>query len=339
MEDFDPQSVVKHLRALPFVEGAELRPVDGRSPEDAHLTVQTPRGRHELAVSLRGAPLTRSSAATLISAVSSKKDLPWMVFSRHISGPVGQLLLGQGIDFADQAGNCHLAIGKDYLAHIEGRRPPRLPRRGRGLGAQSYQVLFALLARPQAANASIRALADLAAVRKTTVARMLSRLEEENLLVRVKGGRRITRPATLLDRWLVGYTDKLRPRLLVGQYRPFSKDLQDLQTLVEQSLPEDQPWAWGGAAAADRLMRHFRGECTILHTAVLPADLQVSARLLPSRDGPFVVLGVPGPLAFEGPRPHLAHPLLIYTELLVEGGERARETAGEIRARYLPWLQ
>jgi hypothetical protein len=339
MKRLDLERVLTHLRALPFVQRAEMRPTAATPSEDARLRLQTPQGRYECSVSLKDAPLTRSAAANLISVVSAAGDRPWMVFSRHITRSVAQLLVDQRIGFVDEAGNCHLAIGEDYLAHIEGRRPPELPRQGRGLGPQSYQVLFALLAKPEAVNAPIRSLADLAGVRKTTVARMLTRLEEENLLVRDKGGRHITQPAPLLDRWLVGYADKLRPRLLIGKYRPFTKDPQELQTLVAQRLGEDQEWAWGGVTAAYNLTQHYRGEHTILHIRDVPPHFQEGARLLPATDGPFVILAPPGPVAFEGPEPHLAHPLLIYTELLVDGGERARETAEEVKARYLPWLR
>jgi hypothetical protein len=51
------------------------------------------------------------------------------------------------------------------------------------------------------------------------------------------------------------------------------------------------------------------------------------------------MLGVPGPLGLEGPAPHVAHPLLVYTELLVEGDERAREAAEEIHSRYLAQIE
>jgi hypothetical protein len=107
---------------------------------------------------------------------------------------------------------------------------------------------------------------------------ILTRLEEENLLVRDKGGRHITQPAAPLDRWLVGVADKLRPRLLIGKYRPFTKDPQELQTLVAQRLGEDQEWAWGGMTAAYNLTQHYRGEHTILHIRDVPAHFQERTR-------------------------------------------------------------
>jgi hypothetical protein len=63
--------------------------------------------------------------------------------------------------------------------------------------------------------------------------------------------------------------------------------------------------------------------------------MQRQLNLLPAKDGPVVILGIPGPLALEGPAPHVAHPLLVFTELVVEGDERALEAAAEIRSRFL----
>ena len=196
-------------------------------------------------------------------------------------------------------------------------------------------VLFALLARPELTTAPIRSLAEAAGVGKTTAAELLQRLKDEGLILRDKGGRRIARPTVLMDRWLAGYADKLRPRLLVGRYRAALSDPLAFEKHVEATLGDRLNWAWGGAAAGYRLTRHYRGETTLLHAAPHPATMQRQLNLLPARDGPIVVLGVPGPLGLEGPAPHVAHPLLVYTELLVEGDERAREAAEEIRSRYL----
>lgn len=196
-------------------------------------------------------------------------------------------------------------------------------------------MLFALLARPDLANAPIRSLAEAASVSKTSAADLVQRLSEEGLLLRDKGGRRIIRPTLLMDRWLAGYADQLRPRLLVGRYRAAAREPLAFEKHVEATLGDHLNWAWGGAAAGYRLTQHYRGETTTLHVATQPATMQRQLNLLPAKDGPILVLGVPGPLGLEGLAPHVAHPLLVYTELLVEGDERAREAAEEIRSRYL----
>jgi len=138
-----------------------------------------------------------------------------------------------------------------------------------------------------------------------------------------------------MDRWVAGYADKLRPRLLVGRYRAAAKDPIAFEKHTEATLGDDLNWAWGGATAGYRLTQHYRSAITTLHVATPPTTMQRQLNLLPAKDGPITLLGVPGPIGLQGPATHVAHPLLVYTELLVEGDERALEAAAEIRARFL----
>lgn len=334
----DLKPYLDRLRALPFVKHVEVR-LD-HSPaqdEDARLSLRTPKGRHDLAVQVQTMPLSRTAAQSIVDRALRHPIRPWVAFSPYVPQPVGHLLASHHIGFLDQAGNCHITVGQDYLAHIEGRRPESPSRQGRGLGAKSYQLLFALLARPELVTAPVRSLAEAAGVRKTAAGDLLQRLKSEGLIVRDKAGLRIVRPNTLMDRWLAGYADKLRPRLLVGRYRAAAKDPLAFQKLVE-AMPEGLDWAWGGATAGYRLTRHYRSATTTLHVATPPATALRRLSLLPAKDGPIVVLGVPGPLGLEGPSPHIAHPLLVYTELLVEGDDRTLEAAAEIRTRFLGHL-
>jgi hypothetical protein len=54
-----------------------------------------------------------------------------------------------------------------------------------------------------------------------------------------------------------------------------------------------------------------------------------------SLSGSLVFIAPPSPKALVGPAPRVAHPLLVYAELLAAGHERAAEAAREIRERYL----
>lgn len=332
--DLDPY--LERLRALPFVKHVDVRlpHASGAHAEEAWLALRTPKGRHDLMVEVKSVPLTRSAAQSLVARVCHRPVRPWIAFSPYVSQPVGQLLLSHNVGFVDQAGNCHVAVGRDYLAHVEGRRREQPVRQGRGLGARSYQVLFALLARPELATAPIRTLAAAAGVGKTAAADLLQRLKDEGLVLRDKRGYRIIRPNVLMDRWIAGYADKLRPRLLLGRYRAGAKDPRSFEKHAEAVL-DGLDWAWGGATAAYRLTQHYRSAATTLHVAAPPAAMPRQLELLPAKDGRIAVLDVPGPLGLEGPLPHIAHPLLVYTELVLEGDERALEAAREIRARFL----
>jgi hypothetical protein len=324
------------LRTLPFIKQVDVQLPDrsGGETPDARLVIRTPKGRHDLVVEVKSVPISRSAAQSLVVRASHPPSRSWIAFSPFVSTPVGQFLASHRVAFLDEAGNCHLALGQDYLAHVEGRRRERPVRQGRGLGPRSYQVLFALLARPELVTAPIRSLAEAAGVRKTAAADLLQRLTEEGFVLRDKAGRRIVRADALVDRWATGYADKLRPRLLVGRYRAAGNDPLAFETHASIML-EAMKWAWGGATAAFKLTRHYRSSTTTIHVASPPATLQRQLGLLTANDGPIVLLDVPGPLGLQSSHPHVAHPLLVYAELLAEGNERALEAAGEIRSRFL----
>ena len=87
-----------------------------------------------------------------------------------------------------------------------------------------------------------------------------------------------------------------------------------------------------------RLTGHYRGETTLLYLDHPPADVGRKLQAIPARDGPLTVLRAPGKIALRGVAPNTVHPLLIYTELIGNRDERARETAVEIRREFLRGL-
>ena len=72
-----------------------------------------------------------------------------------------------------------------------------------------------------------------------------------------------------------------------------------------------------------------------VHVADRMPDLPRKLRALPDPEGRLLVLRTPIPLAFEGTGPLLAHPLLVYAELLSSNDDRAHEAAREVRHRFL----
>jgi hypothetical protein len=303
----DLERYLTHLRTLPFVRRAAVRNVGpdwGPYRPDAVLTLRAPQGSHEF-------------------------------FAPYVGQQMGRHLDEHGMNYVDAAGNCRLRLGDDHVVIIEGQRPAREAAGGRGMGAAGFQVLFAVLAKPDLLTVPIRTLADAAGVGKTAAADTIVRLEKEGLVAAGRQRRRLLQPKMILDRWLVGYATAVRPRLFVGRYRTGDPDPAALENRIEKALGEMPAWAWGGRGAAMRLTKHYRGEETVLHVESAPLDLPKRLRALPAHDGPLTILRVPGKIGFEGVLPRTVHPLLVFTELLTTGNERAREAAQEIRERYL----
>lgn len=327
------QKCLDHLRKLPFVMDGRLIRDPGNHPADAILELDLRDGGvAEFAVEVKRTNLTHALAQALTARARRLQPYPLLVVAPRITRGVGEQLRDQHINYVDAAGNCWLEVG-NHVALIEGKRAPKPPAQRRGLGAAAYQVLFALLALPDPRQATVRDVAGHAGVALGTVSATLERLEQEGVLVRGRGKVTLLDRQELLERWVHGYADQVRPRLLIGQYRTLEEDPGKREARLAQVLAEDPEirWAWGGGAGAMLLTGYYHGPCTVLCVEDPPDDLRVRLRALQDDDGPLVLLRAPTGTYLEGPQEHVAHPLWIYAELLTTRDERAREAAEELR--------
>jgi hypothetical protein len=101
----------------------------------------------------------------------------------------------------------------------------------------------------------------------------------------------------------------------------------------------DLSWAFGGIAAASRMASMDRGTETVLHLAEIPDGLLERLQAVPAPNGPITILHTPGTLAYQGIKSHLAHPLLVYSELLTSTEPQAVSAANRVRAQFLTTLR
>ncbi len=338
----DLQTYLGHIRQLPFVRGLQVKLEQGLAPEraDTILQIELPDGtRKNMVVEVKRTNLTYALAQALRNRAERVYPYPLLVTAPKITRGVGQALAHQGINYVDAAGNCRINLEDQYVAVIEGRHPiAKETPRGRGLGAAGYQVLFTILAWPDAAHATLRELARQAGTALGTATTTLRRLEAEGLLLRGHPGVLVHDRQEILERWVHGYQDQVRPKWLIGRYRTPDQDPDNLERRLTQAINTWQPelgWAWGGGAGAMRLTRCFRGPETVLCVKAPPHNLTRELKALPDAKGPLVLLEVPTDLFLAGPEDHVVHPLLLYTQLLAMHDERAREAAAELHDRYL----
>ncbi|HYQ29174.1 MAG TPA: type IV toxin-antitoxin system AbiEi family antitoxin [Polyangiaceae bacterium] len=259
-------------------------------------------------------------------------EVPWLLFAPYVPGPIGQHLVSQQVSYVDSVGNCHVETREMLVAHIEGRKPVREPG-VRMPGVTSHQLLFALLAQPDLAEAPVRRIALAAGIGRSAAQEQLGRLNMQGLLdYYAPSG--LLQGRELLDRWLTAYAESVRPSWLIARCRPQVSDPQALEALIE-GVCGNGIWAFGGAAAASRMLRFERGTETVLHLPEIPRDLLERLQVVPAADGPLTLLRTPGALAYRGAMPHLAHPLLVYSELLTSTEPQAARAANALREQFL----
>jgi hypothetical protein len=362
MKGNNVQPYLVQLRALPFVKRAKAV----RDEAETVVAIEASAGLQSFTVAHVRSHLGKNDVELWAGRARKRSTArPILLVAPYVSGPMGARLREAGIRYVDAVGNVFLTIdgpqGVQHMALVEGRTPARPQAAERAWRAPGYQVLFALLVRPSLLEAAVREVATMAEVSTSPVLQVRDKLIELGFAVKRKNGLAWTTGALPKARelWLRGYATTLRPSLLLQRYRPRQRmDIPTLEQEIEARLQERYTWRWGGAAAAFRLDRHYRGETTVVHIdapRTSTQELTATLRMIPDPAGSVVVLRRPGTLAFDlGPaalrlpllaeapgaltqvvQPYTVHPLLAWAELLEEGNDRASEAAAELAAQLL----
>ncbi|MEK7404360.1 MAG: type IV toxin-antitoxin system AbiEi family antitoxin [Acidobacteriota bacterium] len=341
MERRELDPVLAVIRELPFV--SDLRLSLGRDKRsDALAKIKSPSGVTSFTVEIKRSYLDRAAIASLAALarrLERDKRPPPLLLARYIPRVAGEELVRAGLCFADGSGNINLRLGERYHALVLGNRDQGRAERTRRLSPGAVQMLFVALARPELIRAPVRQLAESAGVGKSTAAEVRRQLVQQGLIAASSsGGTPIADEKTIRERFLLGYSQVLRPHLLLGRFRGPYKDSGDfLQALAQSRERRSSLWALTGGAGAFELDHFYRGEETVCFVGQWDAATAKELRLIPDSAGPITMLKPFGSLVVWS-RPEgmpLAHPWLIYAELLHNGEPRAIEAAEELRRNHL----
>jgi hypothetical protein len=111
--EFEP---IDALRRIPFVRDLHYaRARDGQDlGYEGKIDIQTPAGHFHLLVEAKRSFLTRSAVNQLLAwvkQVGTGKPHQVILLARHIPRPVAERLIEAQVNFADDVGNIHLALG------------------------------------------------------------------------------------------------------------------------------------------------------------------------------------------------------------------------------------
>jgi hypothetical protein len=341
------ETCVANLRALEAVKDIDLRECENVLPHvvNAKLVLRTNAGQFVYFVEVKravSAPGLEHLFLQLERYAQGTKAKP-LLLSNYISPNLAERLIRGGVNFADAAGNVYLNWPGKLHIEIQGRKPKQIAEaKGERLSQPSgLKVLYALLTQASEDLGAYREIAKASGVALGSIAWIARELKAKGYLVQRGRDRwRLTQKRRLLDLWVGGYGARLRPNLLIGRYQPGEADLEQTTRVLESELTNKKiSWALTGGFAADVLTRHFLGEQLSFFAAEWPLDLTRRLKWLPSEHGSVIVLRKFSPLVtfnMELPtsRP-VAHPLLVYAELIFQGREREVETARIVYDRYL----
>lgn len=331
---------LEKLRELEFVKTLRFAGSSGQNDIgiDGVLTIETPRGKFAFSVEHKNSYLDRAVLnAFIVQAKHYAAKRPLLLFARYIPRPSADRLVQSGVNFLDQMGNIHLALGNNYVRTVLGNKEAPRAIDSKSVTPAKVQLLFTLAGEGQK-EWTVRELAEASGLSKSNVAKLRRQMVDQGILQKNGNLFDLRYRARLEDDMIRGYEQVLRPKLLFNRFRSGEKmtdlALEKLRMhLVELSVR----WSLTGGAAAYQLQRFYKGADLVLFVENPTPQMARKLRLLPDREGPITLLRAFGTSPFwrEADGNIVAHPWLIYAELMRSLDPRAHEAANELKSEFL----
>lgn len=248
----------------------------------------------------------------------------FLIIAYRIFPKIKEKLRKKGIPYIEANGNIFLKK-EDLFLFIDTQKPLKAEKTkgNRAFTKTGLKVLFYLLRHKEAINLPQREIAHLTNVALGNIPQIINGLKETGFLIPLNNRSYVWENRKgLLERWIAEYETVLRPKLVKGQY-----------SLKENwnELKLSSNTVWGGEPAADLLTNHLRPEKLILYTNENRMDLIKNYKLMPDKNGEVLVLDK----FWENTTENTAPELLVYADLVLEGGKRNKETAEKIYREYI----
>lgn len=254
-----------------------------------------------------------------------KQNADYLLLARRIYPGIKEELRLKGIPYLEANGNIFLKKGNLYL-FIDTQKPMDIAKNigNRAFTKTGLKVVFYLLQHKDAINLTHRELADKTNVGLGNIPQVIKGLRDTGYLVPLNKKSFVWENRNaLLERWITEYATELRPKLKMEQFA--------LKADWRQIIFDDYKTVWGGEPAADILTNYLRPERFTLYTNESRFDLIRNYKLIPDKNGEIEVLE----MFWEPTGDKTVPPLLVYADLMIEGGKRNKETAEKIYHEYI----
>ncbi len=244
----------------------------------------------------------------------------FLLVAHHLYPKVKEELRQKGINYLEANGNVFLR-NTDMFVYVDTQKPLDVEQNkgNRAFTKTGLKVLFHLLQHKEDINLTQRELARKTNVGLGNIPQVIDGLKETGFLIALNQTTYVwENRAALLDRWITEYAAVLRPKLKMERYT-YRDDWRDIPF-------EPTKTVWGGEPAADILTDHLRPETFLLYTRENRKELIQNYRLQPDANGDIVAMD----LFWTHHGAKTAPPLLVYADLMLEGGKRNRETSAMI---------
>ena len=305
---------------------------------DTLLDVKTETRVIQFIVKVKGI-LKRPLPLNLFFENISKDDFP-LIMAEHINSSIAEELICKKINFVDCQGNIFMNIpGKIYI-EVTGKNK-KIQREKQTtilFNPKGMQLLSVLINNENLLANSLRNLQKIAGISLERAYRVMKELKENGYVVKIAKDKLVfDNKRNLIEKWLANYSERLRPKLLIGTYKISSH--ADIHKIAELLKGKKLGFAFGGGTGGEILTDYYRSGCMDIFIREEQSDEIIKElKLLPAKDYNvrlFKLFSKDIIFNNEQKESPLVLPLLIYAELLFMGTNREIETAKIIYNKYL----
>lgn len=205
-----------------------------------------------------------------------------VLITYYANPSIKTLLMERGINFVDIWGNFYLKGHNFFFSH-SGLKPKSVENgtTNKAFDLAGMKLILALLSQQVPIGASYRDLAKASGISLGAVGTALEGLERAGFMMFSKepGRRTISNRKKLLDRWVNSYTEKIKPKLLIGIYE---------SSMLEswRNMPVYEYFAhWGGEPAGSLLTNYLNPALFTLYIEKMNVAKLISKARLKKHEG------------------------------------------------------
>jgi hypothetical protein len=322
----NPKHILKTALGAVMSQTGLVLDIDNKAPDKQFLLLKTPEATVKLELLVvEGGAIAVNAALALYRRL--KNQTRCVMIIPQVTADMADRLRDDDTQFMDTAGNCFINQPPLYL-FIKGNKLQgvvKAPAVGRAFKQTGLRVLYALLCNPGLEDETYRAIAAKTDVALGMVNWVLNELNELGYLVETGKGRarhiRLIEKEKLLERWITGYAEQLRPKLLMGRYR-------GADAWWQKAVLKPEKAQWGGEVAAGKLTDYLKPQTiTVYVDKDNPEAVLIQNRLKKDPEGDVELLHRFWQPDTIVPHGETVHPILVYADLMATGNQRNIETA------------
>lgn len=198
-----------------------------------------------------------NATIAMMIAVQENVTEKLIFVTRYVTQNMAKVLKQYNIQFIDVAGNAYINLPPIYI-DITGKQNVNIKaqrEKKRAFKQTGLKVIFALLNNPHLIKTTYRNIAKEANVALGTVNWIMRELKQEMFVID-KGdkGRVLNNELDLYNRWVIAYPDRLREKLVLGQYTAKNPEWWKRVKITDFDAQ------WGGEVGAARITKYLEPE-------------------------------------------------------------------------------